>query len=323
MSQHLGLGRFDSKQTCKMAASSVLPTYQRYINGAPVTAAGRKTLRLREKYIVLLVLGTFVAVCIGTFFFLPELRSGSINTAYRHIRDAGSDLLLPPPPLYHDGSNVVRHHDVNNVDPHKIVDRAKLILKIQEDLEKERQKNLKENMDKAQVEVPLVKNDQQQNVVSSANSIDKPAQGKEADLLSQDQWLNNVAQLPMTVKKSEFGGSELNDIIRDHPGGPGTRGGEPSDPDIREKRNKIKEVSLIAYFAFFVLCLFLFHRHKNKMNHITGCCIFIYFFHILSVKYPGIVMLLTVHLNIKLVFKLPTCILSLSKCKTSYYNQTH
>lgn len=230
-----------------MAASSVLPTYQRYINGAPVTAVGRKTLRLREKYIVLLVLFTFVAICIGTFFFLPELRSGSINTAYRHIRDAGSDLLLPPPPLYHDGSNVVRHHDVNNVDPHKIVDRAKLILKIQEDLEKERQKNIKENMDKAQVEIPLVKSDQQQIVDSSSLIPIKTPPTKDSDLMSQDQWLNNVAQMPMTVKKGEFGGSELNDIIRDHPGGPGTRGGEPSDPDIRQKRNKIKEMMKHAW----------------------------------------------------------------------------
>lgn len=229
-----------------MAASSVLPTYQRYINGAPVTAAGRKTLRLREKYIVLLVLGTFVAVCIGTFFFLPELRSGSINTAYRHIRDAGSDLLLPPPPLYHDGSNVVRHHDINNIDPHKIVDRAKLILKIQEDLEKERQKNLKENMDKAQVEIPLVKSDQQQIVASSSHIPVKSPLNKDSDLMSQDQWLNNVAQMPMTIKKNDFGEPELNDIIRDHPGGPGTRGGEPSDPDIRAKRNKIKEVSFVV-----------------------------------------------------------------------------
>ncbi|KAF8777379.1 Mannosyl-oligosaccharide like protein [Argiope bruennichi] len=187
-----------------MAASTVLPTYQRYINGAPVSAAGRKTLRLREKYIVLLVLGTFVAVCIGTFFFLPELRSGSINSAYRHIRNAGSDLLLPP--LQVVDKAVLQPHDVNNVDPHVIMDRAKLILKIQEDLEKERQKNLKENMDKA-----------------------------------QDQFVNDVAQIPITVSKNDPGASELNDIVRDHPGGPGTRGGEPSDPDIREKRNKIKE----------------------------------------------------------------------------------
>lgn len=80
-----------------MASNTVLPTYQRYVNGTPVSTAFRKTLRLREKYIVLLVLGTFVAVCIGTFFFLPELRSGAgLNTAYKHIRNAGSDLLLPP-----------------------------------------------------------------------------------------------------------------------------------------------------------------------------------------------------------------------------------
>ncbi|XP_035207175.1 mannosyl-oligosaccharide 1,2-alpha-mannosidase IA-like [Stegodyphus dumicola] len=222
-----------------MAVSSVLPTYQRYINGAPVTSSGRKTLRLREKYIVLLVLGTFVAVCIGTFFFLPELRSSSINTAYRHIRDAGSDLLLPPPPHYHDGGNLIRHHDVNNIDPHKVVDRAKLILKIQEDLERERQKNLKENMDKAQLENPLVKN----NKLISGSST----KSHNGDLLPQDQWINNVAQMPMTIQKNDFAASELNDIVRDHAGGPGTRGGEPTDLDIREKRNKIKEMMKHAW----------------------------------------------------------------------------
>ncbi|GFS85334.1 uncharacterized protein NPIL_308191 [Nephila pilipes] len=221
-----------------MAASTVLPTYQRYINGAPVSAAGRKTLRLREKYIVLLVLGTFVAVCIGTFFFLPEFRSGSINSAYRHIRNAGSDLLLPP--LQVVDKAVLQPHDVNNADPHVIMDRAKLVLKIQEDLEKERQKNLKENMDKAQVENPLSKIGQQNNLVETKGELLK---GRDDGVMVQDQLVNDVAQIPITVSKNDPGASELNDIVRDHPGGPGTRGGEPSDPDIREKRNKIKEVS--------------------------------------------------------------------------------
>lgn len=225
-----------------MAASTVLPTYQRYINGAPVSAAGRKTLRLREKYIVLLVLGTFVAVCIGTFFFLPEFRSGSINSAYRHIRNAGSDLLLPP--LQVVDKAVLQPHDVNNADPHVIMDRAKLVLKIQEDLEKERQKNLKENMDKAQVENPLSKNDQQNNLVETKGELSK---GRDDGVMVQDQLVNDVAQLPITVSRNDPGASELNDIVRDHPGGPGTRGGEPSDPDIREKRNKIKEMMKHAW----------------------------------------------------------------------------
>lgn len=238
-----------------MAASSVLPIYQRYINGAPVSASGRKTLRLREKYIVLLVLGTFVAVCIGTFFFLPELRSSSINTAYRHIRDAGSDLLLPPPPQYQEGAVVVRHHDVNNVDPHKIVDRAKLILKIQEDLERERLKNLKESIDKAQVENPLVKSDQplqRTNVIQAQKQVGisfAPENEKVPEFLPQDQWSNNVVQIPVTLGKEQDGsaGSQLGDVLRDHPGGPGTQGGEPSDPEIREKRNKIKEMMKHAW----------------------------------------------------------------------------
>lgn len=218
-----------------------------------MSASGRKTLRLREKYIVLLVLGTFVAVCIGTFFFLPEFRSGSINTAYRHIRDAGSDLLLPPPPQYQEGAVVVRHHDVNNVDPHKIVDRAKLILKIQEDLERERQKNLKESIDKAQVENPLVKSDQplqRTNVIEAQKQVGvAPENVKVPEIPLQDQWSNNVVQVPVTLGKEQDGsaGSQLGDAFRDHPGGPGTQGGEPSDPEIREKRNKIKEMMKHAW----------------------------------------------------------------------------
>lgn len=145
-----------------------------------------------------------------------------------HIRDAGSDLLLPPPPQDQEG-NVLRHNDVNNVDPHRLVDRAKLIEKIQQDLEKERQKNLKENQDKAQVERPQYNEPQGSSFPSEkSHSIETP---NELILSRMDDSPNLIGT----------------DIIRDHPGGPGTHGGEPSDPETRERRNKIREMTKHAW----------------------------------------------------------------------------
>uniref|UniRef100_A0A1W7RB10 alpha-1,2-Mannosidase n=1 Tax=Hadrurus spadix TaxID=141984 RepID=A0A1W7RB10_9SCOR len=210
-----------------MATNVILPTYQRYINGIPVTSTGRKTLRLREKYVVVLIFVTFLAVCIGTVFFLPELRSGSIQTAYMHFRVVGSDLLLPPPPQDQDG-NILRHNDVNNEDPHRQVDRRKLIVKIQEALENERQKNLKESQDKAQVEKP------QYNEPSGSSSV--------GNLHSKNDPNAVVVGLPVSDRSVSIDG-----IVRDHPGGPGTRGGEPSDPITRERRNKVKEMMKHAW----------------------------------------------------------------------------
>lgn len=60
-------------------------------------ASSRSTLRLREKYTLLLTVACFVAFCMGGFFFLPELKAGT-QFAYRQIKDAGPDLmgLIPP-----------------------------------------------------------------------------------------------------------------------------------------------------------------------------------------------------------------------------------
>ncbi|XP_064473355.1 mannosyl-oligosaccharide 1,2-alpha-mannosidase IA-like [Ornithodoros turicata] len=111
-----------------MASSGVLPTYLKYVNGVPVSGP-RKTLRLREKYIVVLVLATFSMVCLVAFFYLPDLRA---SNAYRQMRDAGPDLLFPPPQL---DENVIRHNDVLNEDPHRAEDREKLNQKIKLDLD--------------------------------------------------------------------------------------------------------------------------------------------------------------------------------------------
>ena len=73
-----------------MAASSVLPTFQRYVNGIPVPQ-GRKSLRMREKYIIVLVFLTFGVVCFGAFFFLPDLRDRvSVAEMRKHFDKGGS-----------------------------------------------------------------------------------------------------------------------------------------------------------------------------------------------------------------------------------------
>lgn len=84
---------------------------------------------------------------------------------------------------------------------------------------------------------------------ASVQCILKPylfSQGSaKSDVESDDRLLNDIALVP----PSQDPGDELNDIVRDHPVGPGTRGGEPKDPAVREKRDKIREVSGIFYSA--------------------------------------------------------------------------
>lgn len=212
-----------------MAVNSILPVYQRYSNAnASFPVIGRKTLRIREKYVVGLVLVTFGIVCVGTFFFLPEFRAvSSIHSAYKHIRDAGPKLLLPPPPGEDvDGvsNQLVRHNDVENQDPHKLVDKANLDRKIQEDEER----SVKEGA--GQLESP----DEKPRNLASNDVLDKP--GLPANLKSDYKVISGSG-----------GNLKVKDIARDHEGGPNVQGGEPSDQETLLRRNKIREVNYVQH----------------------------------------------------------------------------
>lgn len=67
-------------------------------NSSHQLPSNRSTLRMREKYILLLTVLTFAVFCVGGFFFLPELKAGT-QFAYRQIKDAGPDLLGLIPPV--------------------------------------------------------------------------------------------------------------------------------------------------------------------------------------------------------------------------------
>lgn len=85
-------------------AAYVLPVSQKFINGVPVPQ-GRKTLRLKEKYIILLVFVTFGLVCFGAFFFLPDLRD---RVRLNNIRGV-DEMMIPRRGI--DKGQVIKHDD--------------------------------------------------------------------------------------------------------------------------------------------------------------------------------------------------------------------
>lgn len=89
----------------------------------------RNTLRIREKYILLLTVATFIVFCVGGFFFLPELKAGT-QFAYKQIKDAGPDLLGLIPPVDQGNGQVYTAPSSNieapNVYPIRVTARAKM-----------------------------------------------------------------------------------------------------------------------------------------------------------------------------------------------------
>jgi len=106
---------------CSMASGGLLPLYQqqKYINGMPMSTVGRRTLRLREKYILLVVVSVFAFVCFGAIFFMPDMRD-RVASADGHIGpvDIG-DMFVPRLPA---GGNQNRHGRGSLRDPHDLND---------------------------------------------------------------------------------------------------------------------------------------------------------------------------------------------------------
>lgn len=130
-----------------MASGAVLPTYQRYQSGIPIQNRRSGMLRMREKYIVLLVFVTFLIFCFGTFFFLPDLRD---RVSVNHLkRQLGSDIFLPKQ-SEGDGGKILRHHPNELVDAHHIQDKAAINQRIKDanlDIPKDEQVVLKKEVE--------------------------------------------------------------------------------------------------------------------------------------------------------------------------------
>ncbi|KAF1631558.1 Mannosyl-oligosaccharide 1,2-alpha-mannosidase IB, partial [Eudyptes filholi] len=175
--------------------------------GASAFPHHRATLRLSEKFILLLILSAFITLCFGAFFFLPD--------SSKHKRfDLGlEDVLIPHVDTSKGGKNLggfLIHGQGHDEHRHR-EEEERLRNKIRADHEKaleEAKEKLKKSRDEIQAEIQTEKN--------------KVVQ----ELKKKDSKPLPPVPLPNLI---------------------GINSGEPSDPDIREKRNKIKEMMKHAW----------------------------------------------------------------------------
>lgn len=203
-----------------MASTGVIPTYQRFVNGAPVPTSSRRSFRPREKYLILLVFITFGVVCFGAFFFLPEYKGGTnaVNNVYvkwyEQLQNA-PQILIPPPPHsndVHSEIGLIRHGDSVILDPHKLEDKVKLLAKIEQD-----------ELNQKVLERPNV-DPSALNAAGSKSSASKTLSPLKPDFQGIKDTLATVTP-----------GSNEKYIIKH---------GEDKDPVARERRNKVKQVCI-------------------------------------------------------------------------------
>uniref|UniRef100_A0A8C5U0B1 alpha-1,2-Mannosidase n=11 Tax=Neoaves TaxID=3078114 RepID=A0A8C5U0B1_9PASS len=219
-------GRGHSDQAGPPPSAAARPAApRRRARGAPLTgspsgpagpARGRQgggkgragaTLRLSEKFILLLILSAFITLCFGAFFFLPD--------SSKHKRfDLGlEDVLIPHVDTSKGGKNLggfLIHGQGHDEHRHR-EEEERLRNKIRADHEKaleEAKEKLKKSRDEIQAEIQTEKN--------------KVVQ----ELKKKDSKPLPPVPLPNLV---------------------GINSGEPADPDIREKRNKVKEMMKHAW----------------------------------------------------------------------------
>lgn len=190
-----------------MAATGILP--QRYVNGVPVPTS-RKTLRMREKYVILLVFVTFGTVCFGAFMYLPDMRD----------RVRVDSLIVPQ--RGNRGRIIGRHGD-SGVDVHVVDDKERLNQKIEFDMAQQ----------KRMEEVGMKNNMLKEEVLKVKENIEE-----DKDKIIRQKQKEEEQQKQLEMEK-------LKEIKQEHGGGEGAQGGEPSDSRVKEQREKVKEVKLL------------------------------------------------------------------------------
>ena len=217
-----GLNSAMSVPTSNMAASGILPTYQRYVNGVPVVP-GRRTLRLREKYIILLVFLTFGTVCFGAFFFLPDLRDRvNIDEVRKHVRNAGGQIFLP---RGRGDGKIIRHHPDEIIDTHVIEDKVKLQQMIVMDRAKQR----------------II-----ESVRSKLNISKEEHDRLRGDIESDKKKLEEKQKEDQKLKEEEAKRHALTEV-KEHPGITiSPNHGQPMDEETKKRRDTVKQVGLTS-----------------------------------------------------------------------------
>lgn len=169
---------------------------------------GRRALRTREKFLILLLFATFTFVCFGGVFYLPDnfVATDKVREVYKKIQSAGPEIFIPAPPIArHHRHNVEPNGDANaeSDDEHILGDRNRLNAKIQGDT------GDNDHLEKPQapVEAPVM-NPPSPEIPNAQN----PAEGV------------GVADAPDSQSRLP--------------------NGEDADPVARERRNKVREVKI-------------------------------------------------------------------------------
>ncbi|XP_071988333.1 mannosyl-oligosaccharide 1,2-alpha-mannosidase IB-like, partial [Engystomops pustulosus] len=167
----------------------------------------RATLRLSEKFILLLILSAFITLCFGAFFFLPDSSKhkrfdlGLEDVLIPHIDSEKGDKSAGGFLIHGLGHDQHRHRE----------EEEQLRNKIRADHERaleEAKEKLKKSRDEIRAEIQTEKNKLQE------------------ELKKKDNPPVPLAPVPNL---------------------PELKNGDPGDPDIREKRDKIKEMMKHAW----------------------------------------------------------------------------
>ena len=108
----------------------------------------RGPFRTKEKYFIILTLGTFSFICFAAIWFLPEKGSQGgkvkiVSDFKKQVNDAIESIIVPPPPAEKDKKNQnpnVRHNVIERPgeDPHREHEQRELNARIELDEEIER-----------------------------------------------------------------------------------------------------------------------------------------------------------------------------------------
>uniref|UniRef100_A0A8C7R7I5 alpha-1,2-Mannosidase n=1 Tax=Oncorhynchus mykiss TaxID=8022 RepID=A0A8C7R7I5_ONCMY len=201
-----------------MTTPALLPLSGRRIPTLSPGAASfphhRATLRLSEKFILLLILSAFITLCFGAFFFLPD------NSKHKRFDLGLEDVLIPhieaPKGAKHPSGQVVIHGQGGHDEHRHREEEESLRDKIRVDHERalqEAKEKLRKSRDELRAEIQTEKS----KVVE--------------DLKKKKEVPKPLPPVPM-------------------PKVVGVNDGDPVEPDVKEKRDKIREMMKHAWDSY-------------------------------------------------------------------------
>ncbi len=213
----------------------------------------------------MLVLATFVFVCIGSIFFLPDRLSssrgrvqpgetdgagagvaiigargaegedadragGKVYKVYKELREAGREFILPPPPLDQLDNPNVRHGVLDGPDPHRVDDRARLMAQVEMDSAVEELRRRQQQQVLQRPNLDPDKDNARKSSPSSSSSPSPPAKKKKK---------KPDPAFPSGPRKPPSGSAVQEKKLSE----PMVQGGDDPDPEMKQRRNKVAEVS--------------------------------------------------------------------------------